>query len=122
MPNIVSRASCAGLVLVSLLTLTQIGCGGVTQMNDSNRQLLGAVQTAVSSKKTEWLDASAKTLAEKREKKEVSAAEFAALDAIIQKAKSGDWKTAQKEVVALIDGQKPTAADQSKLQQRKSRE
>ena len=48
-----------------------------------------------------------------------SDAEYETLKAIIEKARAGDWKTAEEAVYALRDAQEPTAEDLDNLAQRK---
>jgi len=94
------------------------GCGS-TQVAPANRKLLEGLQTAVAAKNVEWLDAVVKQLDEKRAKAEVSKAEVADFDAIIQQARAGDWDAALKRVFALSEGQRPTAEDLARLHERK---
>ena len=96
------------------------GCSRAPQLSTPNRKILEALQTAVSSKNTEWLDATVKLVEEKRQQKEMSDAEFASIDRIIQKARSGDWKSAQVDSFALSGGQRATSDDLAMLKQRKS--
>ena len=98
--------------------LMMIGCGR-TQVSAPNRRLLASLQTAVSAKKPEWLDATSRQLADKRSAGEVSEAEFKVMNAIVVKAQSGDWKGAQQDVFALSEGQQPTADDLAKVRDRK---
>ena len=107
--------------LVCLLAFIGLmsGCGRQPQMAAPNRKILEALQTAVSSKQTEWLDAVVRQVEEKRDKKEMSDQEFRAIDAIIKKAKSGDWKAARTASFALSDGQRPTSAEVSDLKKRR---
>lgn len=108
-------AGCCVLIAVFMLK----GCGSAPQMSAPNRKILEALQTAVSSKQRDWLDAVATQIEEKRKQNEISSSEFTVIDAIIKKAKSGDWKGAQKDSFALSEGQRPTAADLSMLKDRK---
>ena len=105
-------------VLASLVVIG--GCSRPTQISSANRQLLLALQTAASAKKNEWLaDVESKLIA-KREKKELSDEEFKAFDPIIKKAKSGNWKQANLDALALCEGQQPTAQDLEKFNSRKN--
>ena len=106
---------CFLLFVVCLL----IGCGHAPQMSAPNRKILEALQSAVSSKKLEWIEAVVTQVAEKRTSKEMSDAEFTAINAIITKAKSGDWKGAQIDSFALSEGQRPTSQDLAMLKSRK---
>lgn len=110
-----SIASCllGGALFCSLFS----GCGQ-TQVATSNRKLLASLQTAVSARNSEWLKATSLQLTEKRDRGELSTAEFQALNAIILKAERGEWKEAQQEVFALSEGQRPTADDRTRVQRR----
>jgi hypothetical protein len=102
-----------------LLCLATIGCGR-TQVSAPNRKLLEALQTAVSSKQSDWLEATSKQLTEKRASGDVSESEFKSMNSIIIRARSGDWKGAQKEVFDLSEGQRPTADDVANVRERKT--
>lgn len=105
-------------LLVALCMLN--GCSRAPQMKAGNRKILAALQTAVSSKNSTWLEAVVTQVAEKRDQKEMSDAEFRAIDAIIKKAKSGEWKRAQIDSFALSEGQRPTAEDLAIVKERKT--
>jgi hypothetical protein len=107
-----------GVCQCLLLCLVMAGCGR-TQVAAPNRKLLAALQTAVSAKNPEWLAATSKLLTEKRDKGDVSDSEFKVMNGIILKAQSGDWKSAQKEVFALSEGQRPTSEDRAVVRERK---
>jgi hypothetical protein len=95
------------------------GCGA-TQFEPKNRHLLEALQTAVTSKNAQWLEAVAKQATEQHDKHALSDGEFKSLQAVIDSAKGGDWKTAESRVFALGEGQKPTAADVARVRERKA--
>ena len=101
---------------VAALLLLLAGCGSQTQIAPANRKLLEGLQTAVSSKNTEWLEAVVKQLDDRRTKGEISSAEFQSIGAVIQLAKADDWDTALKRVFALSEAQRPTAEDQEQRQ------
>ena len=109
------------LVLSCLVLLTFIGCGRAPQLSPQNRRLLAALQTAVSAQKTDWLEATHNQIAEKRGRAEISDEEYAALSAIIEKARAGDWKQAQADVFALSEGQRPTPEEVDRLKQPKQK-
>ena len=93
------------------------GCG-VQQIAPANRRVMQGLQTAVSSRKVEWLDATVKLIDEQRSQGKLSDAEYAALEPIISKARAGNWDAAQRDVFALVEGQKATAEDLQKIQPR----
>ncbi|MBI3862142.1 MAG: hypothetical protein HY290_09635 [Planctomycetia bacterium] len=94
-----------------ILLMLAAGCGRVTQIDAPNRRIMQGLQTAVSSKKLEWLEASVKLMEEQRTKGEMSDKEYAAFKSIVDKARLGKWDAAQKEAFALTEGQKPTDED-----------
>jgi hypothetical protein len=100
---------------VTLLLLSATGCG-VQQVSSPNRRVLAALQTAVAARNSEWLEASAKQISEKKAKGEISQAEFDALEAIIRKAHAKEWAAAQAAALALGDGQRATAEEKERLQ------
>ena len=93
------------------------GCSA-TQFSAGNRHLLEALQTAVSAKNDQWLDAVAKQIEDQRGKGTMSSAEYSAFAAIIQNAKAGKWDAAQSRVFALSEAQRPTADDLARIQKR----
>jgi len=97
-----------------LLFVLLAGCGA-TQLAPANRQLLAALQTAVSAKNEQWLDAVSKQVEEQHAKQGMSDAEHKAFTAIIQSAKQGNWDAAQSGVFALSEAQRPTAEDLARL-------
>jgi hypothetical protein len=107
------------LVLAAVLQLALAGCGA-TQFAPKNRQLLAALQTAVTSKNAQWLDAVAKQATEQHDNLALSDAEFKSLQAVVDSAKTGDWKMAEVRVFALSEGQRPTADDLARVRERKT--
>ena len=105
------------VVFLLFLVLT-FGWGRAPQMTANNRKILEALQTAVSSKQTDWLEAVVVQVNEKREQKQMSDAEFNAIQGIVKKAKSGDWKSAQRDSFMLSEAQRPTSEDMVTLKNR----
>jgi hypothetical protein len=101
-----------------LLFVLLAGCGA-PQLGPANRQLLAALQTAVSAKNEQWLDAVAKQVEEQHAKKAMNDTEYKAFTAIIQSAKQGKWDAAQGGVFALSEAQRPTADDLARLREHK---
>ena len=94
------------------------GCQRAPQFTTGNRELLQGLQTAVSSKNTEWLDASEDQVRAKHEKGEIPDREFNALIAVIDQARTGDWKQAQLDCFKLSEGQVASSEDISRLKER----
>ncbi|HTI50893.1 MAG TPA: hypothetical protein VL475_08080 [Planctomycetaceae bacterium] len=105
----------------AILVLLLYGCGGTPQFSAANRDLLKPLQTAVSAKKLEWVAATEEKIRAQREAGAVSDEELAAMNAVIAKARAGDWQGAQVAVFALVDGQRATAEDLANLEQGKKR-
>jgi hypothetical protein len=110
----------AGFIVVLAFFLLN-GWGTAPQISASNRKILEAVQTAVSAKKLEWLEAVETQVTQKHAEGDVSDGEYHAIDAIITKARSGDWKGAQRDSFALSEAQRPTSDDLEMLKNRQSR-
>lgn len=108
----------AGLVVLATVVLVK-SWGSAPQISAPNRKMLEAVQTAVSAKRLEWLEIVENQMTQKHAEGDVSDHEFHAIDAIITKARSGDWKGAQKDSFALSDGQRPTTDDLNQLKDRR---
>src|SRR5262249_51838409 len=107
------------IVLAALGPIAVVGCGA-TQLKPNNRHLLEALQTAVTSKNAEWLTAVEKHVQEAHDKATLSDAEFKTLGTVIDSAKTGDWKTAERRVFALSEGQRPTAEEQARVRERRT--
>ena len=108
--------------IVSLLIVVCVfqGCGKAPQITSANREILEALQTAVSAKKPEWLSGVESRVTEQHTKQEMSETEFKAFRSILDKAKAGQWKVALNDSLTLSEGQRPTAADLAQLKDRKS--
>ncbi len=106
-------------LLAAALIFAAAGCGQATQIAPANRRVMRSLQTAVSSKKGEWLDATVKLIDEQRSKGEMSDEEYEAFESIVKKARNGNWDDAQRAAFALSDGQKPTEEDLQRLEERK---
>ena len=114
------RSSYFLLCCTLLIACSLAGCSGGPQFSPANRKVLRALQTAVTSKNTTWLDAVISQLDQKRSSKTISETECMAIESIVKTAKSGDWKRAQKEVIALIDAQRATSEDLAMSKERKN--
>ena len=102
---------------LALAVMAMTGCGPPA-VAPGNRELVGSLRTAVSAKNTEWLEANAKLVDERREKGELSDAELAEFSTIIQAARAGDWAAAQKQVIALEKAFRPTPEELERAKNR----
>jgi len=96
-----------GWLLLCMSVLTN-GCGGPPQVGLSNHRLVHGLRTAVSARRTDWLDSSAQLAAERHAEGELNDAAFAAIESIVAKARDGQWEDAQSEVLALAKAQQAT--------------
>lgn len=97
------------------------GCNRAPQLDMANRELLGALQTAVSAKNSQWLDATIILIEKRYDDGDMSDAERSAFDKVVDLAKSGDWKQAQKVSFAFSEGQRASTEDITNLQNRTAR-
>jgi hypothetical protein len=68
-------------------------------------KLVGELKTAIGAKKTDWLEAAAKHLAEHRQQGQVSNEENEALESIVAAARQGHWDDASALLTRLINAQ-----------------
>jgi hypothetical protein len=74
------------------------GCSGEPSERElKNRRELEALLTAVSLKNKKELDRDARRIEERRASGELSEAPYRALQAIIEKARAGDWGAAEEQ-------------------------
>jgi hypothetical protein len=102
-----------GLILTfAILVLS--GCGA-PQFSAAGRDLMKPLQTAISAKKLDWINAVEQKLKMQLSSGQITQAEHDSLQIIVQKSRSGDWKVAAQKLTTLIDGQRATANDLSRL-------
>jgi len=117
-PTTPSKQNCLLLVLLAL-AVTVAGCGP-PQASPPNRQLIASLRTALSAQNPEWLEKNAKILEERRAAGQTSEEEFAAFQAIIQQARAGQWKEAERQVMAFQKAQRPTDEEVGSIRQQGS--
>lgn len=96
-----------GALVLLALAVTVAGCGP-PQASPPNRQLIASLRTALSAQNPDWLEQNARILDERRAAGQASEDEFAAFQAIIQQARAGQWKEAERQVMAFQKAQRPT--------------
>ena len=90
------RVSPVMLCLCSM-PLILAGCSAPTEVDRDNRRLLDAILTAITMKNVAWLEEDA-ALAEKRNAAgQLPDADYEELLLIIEKGRSGEWKTAEEQ-------------------------
>ena len=102
--------------MAALLALIA-GCGS-PQVASENRDLVESVVTAVSAKNTDWLAANERKIAERQAAGKLASSEASAFDAILAKARAGDWDAAADLAYRLRDAQAPTAEDRDRVARR----
>jgi hypothetical protein len=104
-------------VVLAALAICAGGCGP-PQASPQNRQLIASLRTALSAQNPEWLEQNAKILEERRTAGELSEDESAAFQAIIDQARVGQWKEAERQVMAFQKAQRPTREEVEDLSRR----
>ncbi len=78
-------------------------------MGPENFRLIESLQTAVSAKREDWLEQNEKLIAERHAAGKLSDEQHAALEAIVAKARAGQWDEAGSDALALAKAQRPAA-------------
>lgn len=86
-----------------------MGCGGQPQMGAGNLRLVDSLRTAVSARRSDWLDENARLAAERHAAGELNDEQFASLQAIVAQARDGHWEDAESAVIRLAKAQRPAA-------------
>jgi len=95
------------LIAGGLASALLSGCGRQPQMQLKNLRLAESLRTAISAKRTDWLEQNAKLFDERHKSGELSDTEYQALEAILNTAQQGDWATAQTQIIRLEKAQRP---------------
>ena len=100
------QAWLVGLTLVA--TAATAGCGSPPQVGATNYRLVDSLRTAISARRIDWLDATAKVVDERHADGKMTDVQFAAFAAILTLAREGQWEQAETEVVRLAKAQRAT--------------
>ena len=95
----------SGLLLAILLTF--VGCGP-PQVKPNNLRLIASLRTALSAKNSEWLQQNIELIDKRHADGQMSDDEYEEFQAIIAKAKAGDWQGAERDSVDFQKAQRPT--------------
>lgn len=98
---------CRFLVSLAAVAIWISGCSP-PQASPQNLQLIASLRTALSTKNSEWLEENARIVEQRRAAGEGTAEEFARFQAIIDKARGGQWQEAEADVIAFQKAQRPT--------------
>lgn len=107
------KTSLASLAIFAVV----FGCGK-PQASPVNRQLIASLRTAVNTRNAEWLEKNAKILDERRAAGQTSDNEYRQFQSIIERARAGNWKAAEREVIAFQKAQRPTREEVEKARRR----
>jgi len=90
-------------LLVMLLLVA--GCGP-PQVGQGNHRLIQSLRTAISARRADWLEQTARMAQRRRDAGQLEDEPYAALEGIIEQARGGDWEGAEEEVVRLANAQR----------------
>ncbi len=87
------------LLIAAFLSLA--GCSRPTQADRDNRRVLEEVLTAITLRNERLLDAAAARVAQRHAAGELDEADRAAIQALVEQAKTGDWGGAETAAYAF---------------------
>jgi len=90
-----SLSGCRGILIAVALLVP--GCSAPTEVDRDNRRLLDAILTAITMQNLAWLEEDAKLAEERHEDGHLTDTDYEELVSIIEAARSGDWKAAERQ-------------------------
>jgi hypothetical protein len=96
--------------LVAILVVSA-GCGGPPQVGAKNYRLIESLRTAISARRSDWLEDNARLASKRREAGQLDDEQFAAFESIIALARAGNWADAEYEVIRLAKAQQLSAQE-----------
>lgn len=112
------RATRAWLLIILALV---VGCSRPPQVGTQNYELVAALRTAVSARRTDWLEDAAKVISARHAAGEINEQQFTALEAIVEQGRGGDWQGAESEVMRLAQAQRASSDEDEQSKSRKPR-
>lgn len=94
------------LVWIAALILLD-GCKGQPQLGASNLRLLAGLRTAVSSRRPDWVQNTAKLITQRHAAGDLTDDQAAALEEIVALANADQWSEAESAVIRLEKAQRP---------------
>jgi hypothetical protein len=79
------------------LALLALGCRGPTQEDRDNRRVLDAILTSITLKNARLLEDNARRVRERHDAGQITDEEYQGMEAIIERARGGDWSGAEKD-------------------------
>lgn len=116
--NIASHTKYLFVLIFFVAILAAITACSRPQAAPQNRELITSLRTAVSARKTDWLELNVKKIEDRRAAGEVSDLEYEEFQKIIAMAREGNWEKAEREAVAFQKSQKPTPEEVQRVTQR----
>lgn len=92
-------------MLIGLALVLVVGCGP-PQVGQGNYRLVESLRTAISARRVDWLEETAKMAERRHEAGQLGDKPYTAFEAIIEQARAGDWEDAESEVVKLAKAQR----------------
>jgi hypothetical protein len=96
-----------GMRRLALVLLLLAGCGEPPQVGPQNYRLVDSLRTAVSARRTDWLDENARLIEKLHAEGKLTDEQQTAFDAIVAKARADNWEEAEQDVLALAKAQRP---------------
>ncbi len=106
-------------VLAACLLSLFTGCGSAPQVDGQDRQILVSLATAISARNPDWLAANERLVEQRKAQGQLSDPAYRALTQIITQARAGQWSEAETAILALRDGQEPSAEDRQSTTERR---
>ncbi len=111
--------SCASAKWLVMILAASIGCGGPPQVGAGNYRLIESLRTAISARRSDWLEENAKLASQRQAAGELNNEQFAAFESIITQARGGNWADAENEVIRFAKAQRLSADE---IEQRKAKQ
>jgi hypothetical protein len=100
-------ASRAAFAFVATGLVVVLGCSR-PQASVDNLHLITSLRTAASTRNPEWLSQNAELVEQRRAAGQMTDAEYATFQRIIELARDGKWQAAEREAVLFQKAQRPT--------------
>ena len=94
-------------VFIVLLGSIVAGACSPPQAGPENQHVIASLRTALSAKNPEWLEQNVALIEKRYEQGKMSDEAYETFKAIVHKAQDGQWKEAERDVVALQKAQRP---------------
>jgi hypothetical protein len=102
-----------------LILAALAGCGGPPQVGAGNYRLIESLRTAISARRSDWLEENAKLASLRHAAGELNDEQFAAFESIIAQARGGNWADAESEVIRFAKAQRLSADE---IEERKAKQ